>query len=126
MVSVEVRAKHAQPRAGPLRQARNDAYIFKSDRPWFIRSQVAINPGGGPLHSLRSAKLHVAAGVVALNRFAVVQIINNDDIKPAVSVIIEKRRRRCPPRVFDPRAPRDVFEVAAAAIQEESRIAIFS
>src|SRR5437763_17054762 len=38
VVSVEVRAKHAQPRAGPLRQARNDAYIFKSDRPWFTRS----------------------------------------------------------------------------------------
>ena len=55
----------------------------------------------------------------------VVEIVRHDQIQPTVPVKIEKRRRRSPTRVVDPRGLGDVDEPALALVQQEPHAAVF-
>src|SRR5262249_27015232 len=119
-VAVEVGTEHTESRAGESAQAGGDCDVLEL-HPALRRllagevvEELADPAGKRP----RCTVIALAAGVRAWPTRVVIDVVDDDQVEPAVAVVIEERRRRSPGAVAQARVRGDVAEGAVAVVQE--------
>src|SRR5207248_954379 len=89
-----------------------------------LPAQVAEQLADGPPERPGDAVVGAAAGHAAGPGGVVIDVVDDDQVEPAVAVVIEEGRRGPPQRVVQARLPGDVGEGAIAVVQEELDAAV--
>ncbi len=69
----------------------------------------------------RPAEFELAAPAGAGERFRIIEVVDDDQVEPAVAVEIEEGRRRGPERIIEARLAGDFEESPLALVEEEPR-----
>src|SRR5438094_717254 len=89
-----------------------------SGQPSPLKS-ATTTPSPAPLRS------SLAGPVTSSNRALVIHVVGDDQIEPAVAVVVEEGRGHAPFRTLETRVLRDVFERPVVAVHEQAKTAVF-
>src|SRR5437660_1254290 len=96
-IAVEVRAQDSKPRPDREAEPRRLRSILKPQpRPLAIATTIAIQAGDRTLKVRRMAIVAAVATAPAREVRVKCHVVDDDEIEPAVSVVVEKTYRRAP------------------------------
>src|SRR5205807_10428530 len=100
---------------GRARQPRRHGDVLESWRPVFAHAEIAEQARDRAAKDLRGAVILLAAGRGARPGRIVIDVVDDDEVEPAVAVEFEEVGRGAPERVPEAGLFADVLELAAAA-----------
>src|SRR5262245_59934348 len=90
-----------------------------------LRTKVVEQLRDRSLKHVRAAVILLAAGSRAFACLIVTEVADDDQIEPAVAVVVEEASRRGPEGIVDPCLLGDVAELATAEVEEKPDVAVF-
>src|SRR6185437_939555 len=120
-IAIEVGAQHAERRTTRAFKPRRSGYVLKAN-PWRLAAvgttEVVIKVSGDAGKAPGMAKIECAVKESARHRGIVSDVVDNNEIEPAVAVVIHEGGRGSPARILQASLMRDIGERAVAVIEE--------